>query len=88
MKMKESANLLFKDGNFNEAEKRYTECLDLAADVKVFYTNRALCRIRLAKFDEAIQDCDWALRLDENCPKAITQTGQVSFTLLLVGYDS
>ena len=81
MKVKESANLLFKKGNFAEAEKKYSECLDLAADVKVFYTNRALCRIRLAKFDDAIRDCDWALRLDENCPKAITQSGQVRLYL-------
>ena len=38
MKIKETANSLFKEGNFVEAENKYSECLDLAADVKVFYT--------------------------------------------------
>ena len=49
--------------------------------MKVLYTNRALCRIRLAKYEEAIRDCDWALRIDEKCPKAISQTGHAYLAL-------
>ena len=29
----------------------------------------------MSKFAEAISDCDWALRLSPNCPKAISNTG-------------
>ena len=79
--VKEKANELFKAEEFEEAEKKYTEALELAADMKVLYTNRALCRIRLAKFEEAIRDCDWALRIDEKCPKAISQTGHAYLAL-------
>ena len=54
----------------------YTEALSLAPDVKVLYTNRALCRIRLGNFSEAIVDCDWAMRIEPDCVKARAQTGQ------------
>jgi len=31
----------------------------------VYFTNRALCYIRLKKFDEAITDCKRALEIDK-----------------------
>jgi len=75
-KVKEVANEYFKKGDYESAEKEYTEALSLAPDVKVLYTNRALCRIRLGQFSEAIVDCDWAMRIEPDCVKARAQTGQ------------
>lgn len=34
-----------------------------------FYTNRALCYLKLKKWDEAVKDCKRALDLDNNAVK-------------------
>lgn len=44
--------------------------LDKLKDFKELWTNRAQAYIRLGKFTEALSDCDWAQRSDENYVKA------------------
>ena len=79
--LKEKGNIALKEERYKDAESLYSEGLDLVRDFKVLWTNRAICRMKMKRYEEAISDCDWALRLDEKCPKAITQTGHAHFEL-------
>jgi tetratricopeptide (TPR) repeat protein len=40
------------------------------------YTNRAQAYIKLEKYNKAINDCDWALKIDEKCIKALIHRGR------------
>ena len=79
--LKEKGNIALKEERYKDADSLYSEGLDLVRDFKVLWTNRAICRMKMKRYEEAISDCDWALRLDEKCPKAITQTGHAHFEL-------
>lgn len=79
--LKEKGNIALKENRFEDADSLYSEGLDLVKDFKVLWTNRAICRMKMKRYEDAISDCDWALRLDEKCPKAITQTGHAYFEL-------
>ena len=79
--LKEKGNIALKENRFEDADSFYSEGLDLVKDFKVLWTNRAICRMKMKRYEDAISDCDWALRLDEKCPKAITQTGHAYFEL-------
>ena len=45
-------------------------------DYKELWTNRAQAHLRLAKYKEALSDCDWAQRVDENYVKAYVLEGK------------
>ena len=79
--LKEKGNIALKEQRYEDADSLYSEGLDLVRDFKVLWTNRAICRMKMKRYEDAISDCDWALRLDEKCPKAITQTGHAYFEL-------
>ena len=79
--LKEKGNIALKEERYEDADSFYSEALDLVRDFKVLWTNRAICRMKMKRYEEAISDCDWALRLDQKCPKAITQTGHAHFEL-------
>ncbi|TNN72338.1 Sperm-associated antigen 1A [Liparis tanakae] len=68
--LKREGNELVKNGNFQEALKKYSECLALKPDECSLYTNRAICLLRLNRFEEAKQDCDVALQMEPGNKKA------------------
>ncbi|XP_076006055.1 sperm-associated antigen 1A [Genypterus blacodes] len=68
--LKHQGNDLVKKGQFHEALKKYTECLTIKPTECALYTNRAICQLRLSRFDEAKQDCDTALRMEPSNKKA------------------
>ncbi|XP_054462059.1 sperm-associated antigen 1A [Anoplopoma fimbria] len=68
--LKREGNDLVKKGNFEEALKKYSECLALKPDECALYTNRAICLLRLNRFEEAKQDCDSALQMEPGNKKA------------------
>lgn len=68
--LKREGNALVKSGNFQEALKKYSECLALKPDECSLYTNRAICLLRLNRFEEAKQDCDVALQMEPGNKKA------------------
>ncbi|KAH0623346.1 hypothetical protein JD844_031585 [Phrynosoma platyrhinos] len=74
--LKVKGNDAFSKGDYEMAIERYTEGLKKQKDMPMLYTNRAQAYIKLQKYDKAISDCDWALRCDEKCIKALFHMGK------------
>ena len=73
--LKEKGNTAFQKKKFEEAEKCYTEAIQLNMGSRPLWTNRAKCRNTMKKYDEAISDCDKALSINSKCCKTIEQKG-------------
>ncbi|KAI1777600.1 hypothetical protein F4818DRAFT_319270 [Hypoxylon cercidicola] len=73
-RMKEEGNADYKAGRWQAAFDKYSAALEVdpsnrGTNSKLFQ-NRALCRLRLKQFAEAINDCDRAISLDSSYTKA------------------
>ena len=68
--LKESGKQLFKWNRFAKAAEFYSSAILLNTGDKQLWTNRAICRNRLKKYEEAISDCESALSIDPNCTKS------------------
>uniref|UniRef100_A0A3Q2P463 Sperm associated antigen 1a n=1 Tax=Fundulus heteroclitus TaxID=8078 RepID=A0A3Q2P463_FUNHE len=68
--LKHEGNSLVKNGQYQEALEKYSECLSVKSDECAVYTNRAICFLKLRRYEEAKQDCDSALQLDPANKKA------------------
>ncbi|XP_059021902.1 sperm-associated antigen 1 isoform X1 [Mustela lutreola] len=68
--LKEEGNQCVKDKNYKDALSKYSECLKINNKECAIYTNRALCYLKLCQFEEAKQDCDRALQIDDGNVKA------------------
>ncbi|EGD77199.1 hypothetical protein PTSG_08291 [Salpingoeca rosetta] len=65
----------FKRGEHDSAVDAYTTALRLYPDSLVLYTNRAQAHLKLQQYSEALDDCEWALRLHDRHPKALLRKG-------------
>ena len=83
--IKEEANTLFKAGNFDEAIKKYTECLSFVEATKgfmaVIFTNRATALTKQEKYEQALQDLNKAIECNEKYPTAYHKRGDVNAKL-------
>ena len=75
LELKEKGNILFKKKKYDEAEKIYSEGLRLNMNSRQLWTNRAICRNTMKKFEDALSDCDSALSINPKCTKSIIQKG-------------
>ena len=73
--LKVKGNAAFMKKKYEEAEKYYSEAIQLNIGYRPFWTNRAKCRNVMKKYQEAISDCDSALSIDPKCTKSITEKG-------------
>merc|ERR1719204_582992 len=71
MDLKEKGDVAFMIKKFAEAEKCYSEAIELNIGYRPFWTNREKCRNVMKKYQEAISDCDSALLIDPKCTKSI-----------------
>ncbi|KAK0629876.1 hypothetical protein B0T17DRAFT_589537 [Bombardia bombarda] len=73
-RMKEEGNSDYKSGRWQSAIDKYTAALEVDPTNKgtnsKILQNRALCRIKLKQFDDAITDCERAIALDPSYIKA------------------
>ncbi|XP_078659346.1 tetratricopeptide repeat protein 12-like [Branchiostoma floridae x Branchiostoma belcheri] len=74
--LKDQGNAAFKSGDFQTAVDFYTQGLEKLKDFKELWTNRAQAYIKLGQYDEALSDCDWAMRCDEKYVKAYIHKGR------------
>jgi len=74
--LKDQGNKLFLSRRYEEAISCYTKAILKNGSVPLYYTNRALCLLKLARWDSVIQDCRLALELDSSWVKAHFFLGQ------------
>ena len=72
---KEKGNEEFNKGNWSEALSYYTSALKLVdednVEKAVYYKNRAAAHLKLRDYENVIKDCDNALKICCNDPKAL-----------------
>uniref|UniRef100_A0A3Q3MTH7 E3 ubiquitin-protein ligase CHIP n=1 Tax=Mastacembelus armatus TaxID=205130 RepID=A0A3Q3MTH7_9TELE len=75
--LKEQGNRLFLSRKYMEAATCYSKAI-VRADpcIPAYYTNRALCYVKLQQYDRALADCRHALELDGQSVKAHFFMGQ------------
>uniref|UniRef100_A0A3B5KXD0 E3 ubiquitin-protein ligase CHIP n=1 Tax=Xiphophorus couchianus TaxID=32473 RepID=A0A3B5KXD0_9TELE len=83
--LKEQGNRLFLCRKYQEAASCYSRAINRNPSVAVYYTNRALCHVKLQQYDKALADCKHALELDSQSVKAHFFLGQCH--LELENYD-
>ncbi|NXG50435.1 TTC12 protein, partial [Psilopogon haemacephalus] len=79
--LKEKGNDAFRKGDYATAVQRYTEGLEKLKDKQELYTNRAQAHLKLQQYEEAIGDCEWALKCNEKCLKAYFLMGKAHLAL-------
>ncbi|XP_069502176.1 E3 ubiquitin-protein ligase CHIP isoform X1 [Ambystoma mexicanum] len=74
--LKEQGNRLFTTRKYQEAASCYGRAINRNPSVAVYYTNRALCHLKMQQHDKALADCKHALELDSQSVKAHFFLGQ------------
>ncbi|GFS53452.1 STIP1 homology and U box-containing protein 1 [Nephila pilipes] len=83
--LKEQGNKLFSARKFEDAISCYSKAIILNPQIPQYFTNRALCYIKLHQWELASQDCRRALELDCSSVKGHFFYGQA--LLELENYD-
>ncbi|XP_006795503.1 tetratricopeptide repeat protein 12 [Neolamprologus brichardi] len=73
---KDKGNEAYAQEDYETAVKYYSDGLAEIKDMQPLYTNRAQAYIKLGKYNEAISDCEWALKCNERCIKAYLHMGK------------
>jgi STIP1 family protein 1 len=55
--LKEKGNASFRNGEYQEAEDFYTQAIQRYSKNQLIFTNRANVRLKLQKYDAAVNDC-------------------------------
>ncbi|XP_055711119.1 E3 ubiquitin-protein ligase CHIP [Phlebotomus papatasi] len=74
--LKEQGNRLFSARKFEEAIQCYTKAIIKNPTVAIYFTNRALCHLKLKRWDQSCSDCRRALEIEQNQVKAHFFLGQ------------
>jgi len=74
--LKEEGNKLFSHRKYEQALKQYSRAIQKAPTCDVLFTNRALCKIKLKKFDDACIDAREAISLSSISVKGHYLLGQ------------
>ena len=82
---KEEANKAFKNKNYEEAIKLYSKCLEIDENLDQFnsiiLTNRAIAYSNIKKINDAINDLNKAIELNENYSKAYLKRGELKIEI-------
>ncbi|KAL2255518.1 hypothetical protein VTK26DRAFT_3202 [Humicola hyalothermophila] len=85
IQLKEEGNRRFQAGDYVMAEALYSQALIADPNNPALYTNRAIARLRLNQWDNAIADCHECLKLAPSSMKAHYSLSQAH--LALRAYD-
>ena len=76
-KEKAKGNDCFRNKEYADAIVYYSKSIALDDTNPVLYTNRALSSMRLSNFNQAIADCNEALKIDCKYAKALARRGMI-----------
>lgn len=76
---KEKGNECMKRGLYKTANKHYTEGLEHKKDYLQMYTNRALCRLKLELYQDALDDCTRVLEYCDVFDRCYTKQADVNY---------
>ncbi|RZF40716.1 hypothetical protein LSTR_LSTR008665 [Laodelphax striatellus] len=79
--LKEQGNRLFSLRKYDEAINFYTKAIKKNPMVPTYFTNRALCHLKMKKWDASCQDCRRALDMDSALVKGHFFLGQALFEM-------
>ncbi|XP_030558399.1 RNA polymerase II-associated protein 3 [Drosophila novamexicana] len=68
--IKDRGNNYVKQSDYERAIEAYTEAIDVYSQDPIYFINRALCYLKLERYDNCVEDCDAAIGLDKLCVKA------------------
>ncbi|KAG1668466.1 hypothetical protein FOA52_005239 [Chlamydomonas sp. UWO 241] len=80
-KAKEEANLAFKEKHYTRAIEGYTRAIEFNPTSAVYYSNRAICHIKLEAYGAAISDATKAIEQDPAYVKAYYRRGDANFAM-------
>lgn len=75
LQLKEEGNALFKAKHYDASLQKFTEAIYLDKSNPVFFCNRAASFFFTQRFEEALNDCHSALRIDPRYKKAWLRKG-------------
>jgi len=79
LKAREEGNNAFKKHEFPEAVKQYTDAIKRNEKEPINYSNRAAAYTKLMAYNEAIRDCDEAIKLKPDFIKAYIRKAYAQF---------
>jgi len=82
---KSRGNAAFKRGDFDMAERYYSQAIRCNNSSPIYFCNRALSRIKLRWFSEAVEDCTCALQIDPMSTKALLRRGHSHLEMGSIG---
>ncbi|KAL6262399.1 hypothetical protein P5V15_007486 [Pogonomyrmex californicus] len=74
--LKRIANGAFKEGDYEKAVTYYSKALEQRKDSSVLWNNRALSYMHLELFEKALDDCEWALKVNNSNLKALLNSAK------------
>lgn len=78
---KQQGNLHFAAGRYDDAIKEYSVAIIKNPSNAIYYSNRALCYLRLSQHEKCISDCTKAVELDSRSVKGLYLMGQALLEL-------
>lgn len=81
---KEQGNVAFKNSDWTAAIEAYSKAIKCGQQHKqlaTFYKNRAAAYLKLEKYEQVVRDCNKALELEPNEPKAMYRRAQANENL-------
>ncbi|XP_049789307.1 tetratricopeptide repeat protein 12-like [Schistocerca nitens] len=63
---KKQANAAFGEKDYAKALDLYNKAIDQVKDSGILYTNRATTLLKLGLYSRAVDDCEWALRVNRD----------------------
>mmetsp|Transcript_1604 Transcript_1604/g.4862 ORF Transcript_1604/g.4862 Transcript_1604/m.4862 type:complete len:706 (-) Transcript_1604:57-2174(-) len=77
LRLKNEGNQAFRAGDFQEAQRLYTESIQIWQEDEFVYTNRALCFLKQGALEDATRDCMECTRKFPNCARAYERLGDI-----------
>lgn len=76
--LKEEGNKAFANGSYQMAIDFYSQAIDLKQS-HIYYANRANAHLELGNFENCIQDCDEAIKIEPSFVKSYIRKGNALF---------